>query len=101
MLEAPALARIQSEYPNGTLDVIAVNVFSQIPLEHWEKFWRDAGGGDAIYAHDPRREAIRTLNVRTAGATVIIDKQGRIVFKDESATTYKVLKEAVERANGG
>ncbi len=81
--------------------MIAVNVFSQFSLESWEEFVRDAGGGDAIYAHDPRREAIRTLNVRTVGSTVIIDKQGRIVFKDGSATTYKVLKEAVERANGG
>jgi len=81
--------------------VIAVNVFSQYSLESWEEFVRDNGGGDAIYAHDPRREAIRTLNVRTVGSTVIIDKYGRIVFKDESATSYKVLKEAVERANGG
>lgn len=81
--------------------MIAVNVFSQYSLESWEEFVRHNGGGDVIYAHDPRREAIRTLNVRTVGATVIIDKQGRIVFKDESATAYKVLKEAVERANGG
>ena len=81
--------------------MIAVNVFSQFSLESWEKFLRDSGGGDAIFAHDPRREAIRTLNVRTVGSTVIIDKYGRIVFKDGFATAYKVLKEAVERANGG
>ncbi len=81
--------------------MIAVNVFSQFSLEDWEKYWREVGGGDVIYAHDPRREAIRTLNVRTVGSTVIIDKYGRIVFKDGVATAYKVLKEAVERANGG
>ncbi|MCH9044513.1 MAG: TlpA family protein disulfide reductase [SAR324 cluster bacterium] len=97
-MEAPALARIQSEYRDRNLEVIAVNVFSQFSLEDWEKYWREVGGGDVIYAHDPRREAIRTLNVRTAGATVIIDKQGRIAFKDQFATTYEELKEAVEKA---
>ncbi|MCH8076675.1 MAG: TlpA family protein disulfide reductase [SAR324 cluster bacterium] len=99
MLEAPALARIEQEYRSDGLKVIAVNVFPQIPLQKWERYFRQfSGDSGIILAQDTRREAIITLNVRTAGATVILDKQGRIVFRDPLASTYKVLKDAVEKA---
>jgi len=51
-----------------------------------------------IYAQDRRREAMRALDIQTAGATVVISKQGRVVFRDRAATRYEVLKKAVEAA---
>ncbi len=102
MLEAPALTRIEQEYRGDGLKVIAVNVFPQIPLQKWERYFRRFGGdSEVVFAQDTRREAIMTLIVRTAGATIVLDKQGRIVFRDRLASTYQVLKDAVERANGG
>ena len=80
------------------MEVIAVNFYPGLHIQIWIDYWRAAGGGDVIYAEDTRREAIRALNIRTAGATVIIDKKGRIVFRDQAATTYGVLKIAVESA---
>lgn len=102
MLEAPALVRIAREHKSEGLKVIAVNVFPQIPLQKWVSYFQQiAGESDIIYAVDDRREAILTLKVRTAGSTFVLDRQGRIVFSDLYATTYKVLKEAVKKANGG
>ena len=80
------------------MEVIAVNFYPTIHIQIWIDYWRGAGGGDVIYAEDTRREAIRALNIRTAGATVIIDKEGRIVFQDRLATRYRVLKIAIESA---
>ena len=80
------------------MEVIAVNFYPGLHIQIWIDYWRAAGGGDVIYAEDSRMEAVKALNIRTAGATVIIDKEGRIVFQDRLATRYAVLKIAVESA---
>jgi len=96
--EAPALNRIQGEYKARGVTVVAVNIFPAAGLDHWTQYWKSVGGGDVVYAQDTRREAIRALQVRFAGATVVIDRQGREVWRDNSATDYETLKAAVERA---
>lgn len=90
--------RVQSEYRDKGVEVIAVNLLPSAPLEYWRDFWRKFGGGDVTYAQDTRREAIRTLNIRTSGATVVINRKGQIVWRDLQATDYETLKEAVEKA---
>ncbi|MCZ6474231.1 MAG: hypothetical protein O6934_12395 [SAR324 cluster bacterium] len=97
-MEAPALARIQTEYRSQGLEVIAVNLLLSAPLEYWRQYWRRVGGGDVVYAQDTRREAVRELRIQTAGATVVIDRQGRIVWRDLYASPYVELQAAVEKA---
>ncbi len=81
--------------------MIAVNVFPQIPLDEWERYWRQvAGSGGVIFAQDTRREAIRALDVSTAGATVILDEERRVAFRDRYTTSYEDLKRGVAKANG-
>ena len=92
------MARIQSEFRNQNVEVIAVNIYPDVDIQTWIAYWRASGGGNVIYAKDSRQEAIRALNIRTSGATVIIDKKGRIVFQDQYATRYGVLKFAIESA---
>ncbi len=92
------MARIQSEFRNQNVEVIAVNIYPRFNIQAWIAYWRASGGGDVIYAEDSRMEAVKALKIRTAGATVIIDKEGRIVFQDRYATRYGVLKFAVESA---
>ncbi len=89
--------RIQSEYRSQGVEVIAVNLLLGAPLDYWRDYWQKAGGGEVIYAQDTRREAIRTLGIQTAGATVVINKKGQIVWRDLQATSYETLKEAVEK----
>lgn len=90
--------RVQSEYRSKGVEVIAVNLLISAPLDYWREYWQKVGGGDVIYAQDTRREAIRTLGIQTAGATVVINGKGRIIWRDLYATTYETLKEAVEQA---
>ncbi len=90
--------RVQSEYRSKGVEVIAVNLLLGAPLDYWREYWQKQGGGEVIYAQDTRREAIRTLDIRTAGATVVINRKGQIVWRDLQATTYETLKEAVEQA---
>ena len=98
MREAPALARIQREYSGQKVDVIAINIFPSASLAEWKDYWQRAGGGDVIFAQDTRHEAMRALEIRSAGATVVVDREGREVYRDGSATAYHVLKAAVEKA---
>ena len=90
--------RVQSEYRSKGVEVIAVNLLISAPLDYWRQYWLGVGGGDVVYAQDTRREAVRTLEIRTAGATVVINGKGQIVWRDLYATTYETLKEAVEKA---
>lgn len=98
MREAPALHRIQQEYGTRGVVVIAVNIFTGAGLAYWEEYWRGVGGGDVIYAQDTRHQATTALSVRTAGSTIVIDRNGREVYRDFSATDYATLKTAVEGA---
>lgn len=78
--------------------MIAVNLLVSAPLDYWRQYWRGVGGGDVVYAQDTRMEAVRALRIQTAGATVVINRKGRIVFRDLYATPYEQLKEAVQKA---
>lgn len=53
---------------------------------------RNLGLVSAIVAQDTTQEAVRTLNVRTPGTTIILNKKGEEVYRDGSATSYEKLK---------
>lgn len=79
--------------------MVAVNVMPGAGLARWREYWREAGGGTAVlYAQDSRREAVRALGIRSPGATVVLDRRGRVIFRDASATGYDALKRAVTEA---
>jgi hypothetical protein len=77
---------------------VAINIVPETGLEQWAEYWRSVGGGDVVYAQDTRREAVRAFRIRSAGSTIILDRKGREVYRDSSATDYETLKAAVERA---
>ena len=68
------------------------------PLAQWQKYLEYWGGRDLTYAQDPKYDAMRALNIRTMHSTVIVGRQGEIVFRDPNTTTFDDLKEAVEKA---
>ena len=92
MLEVPALAKIQKEYRDRKVQVIAVNYLRGIPLAQWRAYLERWGGGDMTYTQDLNFEAMRALNIRTMHSTVIVDRQGEIVFRDPETTAFEVLK---------
>ena len=77
------------------MSVVAVNVEPWSPLEEWVAYWRSKGAGDVIWATDTDQSVVRAFQVRTLGTTIIIDRDGRISYRDDGATPYEVLKTAV------
>ena len=92
------LKRIQAEFKDKDLQVVAVNLFRHVTLEIWEEYWRGVGAGDVLYASDNKRQAILAFNVRTPGATVVVNRNGEVVFQDGYATNYETLLQAVLKA---
>jgi len=90
--EVPALEKIQTEYRNRNVEVIAVNIFPSIPLKSWKEYLKKFGAASLLAASDTKREAVKALNIRSSGATVIINKEGKVVYQDGSATPYDKLK---------
>ena len=76
-----------------------INIWPVYSLQDWRAYWRLVGGGDAIFAQeDPNNQVFWMLGALSAGATIIIDRDGREVFRDISATPYETLKSAIEKA---
>ncbi|HWP34126.1 MAG TPA: TlpA disulfide reductase family protein [Thermodesulfobacteriota bacterium] len=100
MLEAPALTRVQHERGAKGVEVVAINILpEQAPFATWKAFWRAAGGGPGVrLAEDPAGRAAAAFNVRSIGTTIVLDRQGRIVYRDAGATAYETLRAAVDEA---
>ncbi|PCI28528.1 MAG: hypothetical protein COB67_06280 [SAR324 cluster bacterium] len=98
MLEVPALTRIQKEYKSEKIQILAINLFAQYSLEYWQSYLKKFGGENLVIARDTTGQAMRIFKIRTSGSTVILNRQGQVVYRDGSATPYPILKSAVEKA---
>ena len=90
------MGRIQQEYGDRGVSVVAINTAPYSSLEQWKGFWRSKDAADVIWATDLDQQLIRLFKVYSLGATVIIDRQGRIAYKDDGATPYSTLVSQVE-----
>ncbi len=99
--EARALARLYAEYRDRGLEVLAVDAqFDDTPAD-LDRFRRLVGTSpppDYRWAIDRDLKVVTTLGVRSLDTTVVIDPEGRIVYRDEGPTPYETLKRAVEAA---
>jgi len=78
--------------------VVAINIGAQYySLGDWRQFWRSVGGGEVLWAQDVEAKAASAFKVVGLGTTIIIDREGRITYRDAGATTYEKLKEEVSR----
>ncbi len=80
------------------MEVVAINVFPQYTLRQWEGYWRSVGGGDALFAEDTNNRAVVAFNVRSAGTKIIINREGKIVYRNGGVTTYEKLRSEVDKA---
>ncbi len=51
-----------------------------------------------FFAQDPNARVFWMLEALSAGATIIIDRDGREVYRDIGATAYDILNSAIEKA---
>jgi hypothetical protein len=77
--------------------VVAINTQPSYNLQYWKTFWKSLGAGDVLWAQDTDYRAIAAYNAVTLGTTIIIDRQGRIAYRDGGATSYDKLRAEVEK----
>lgn len=95
------MGRIRKEFGGQGLEVVAINIVPQYNLDQWRAFWRTIGGGDVLWAQDTDDgDAMRAYKIRSLGATIIVGRDGRVVYRDAGATRYEKLREAVLKALG-
>lgn len=93
------MGRIQEEFGEQGLEVVAINIVPDFGLERWRAFWKSIGAGDVVWAQDTDdNQAVRSYNVQSLGTTIIIGRDGKIVYRDAGATTYEKLREEVLKA---
>lgn len=80
--------------------MVAINVLPrQFSLEDWKDFWWSVDGGDdMVVAEDIDMRAVSALKVRGLGTTIIINRNGQVVYRDSGATPYKTLRSEVDKA---
>jgi PHP family Zn ribbon phosphoesterase len=80
------------------IEVVAINIQPVYNIQQWKTFWKSLGAGDVLWAQDTGYSAVAAYNVTALGTTIIIDRQGRITFRDSGGTSYDKLRTEVEKA---
>ena len=73
---------VQREFRDQGVVVVAINQAAQFSLDDWQTFWRSTGALNVIWAQDANLLATRTHGVTALGTTIIIDRDGQIVYRD-------------------
>lgn len=93
--EARALKELHASYRDRGLRVLVVDVDSRSTEQALARFRAVANRGEYLWALDTRQEIVRGYAVRTLDATVIVDRDGRIAYRDAFPTGYERLDDAV------
>ncbi len=70
---------------------MAVNTAPFSSLEDWKEYWKSKDASDVTWATDTAGELVQQFRVYSLGTTIIIDREGRIAYRDDAATPYEVL----------
>ena len=76
--------------------MVAINTAPFASLEDWKQFWKSKDAADVTWATDPDGQLLHLFNVYSLGTTIIIDRQGRLSYRDDGATAYQILRAKVE-----
>lgn len=79
------------------MEVVAINIAPSLSnLSEWFVFLVQNGAGDFLIAQDTEDgRAVQAYNIQTLGTTIIIAPDGRIVYRDETTSTYEMLREGI------
>ena len=92
--EARALTQLQQEY-GDRLTIIALDVDPTSSPEALRQFQEAADGGPYIWAFDTNQQVAVTYEVQALDTTLVLDGNGRILYRDATPTPYQTLKEAL------
>ncbi|MFQ5401757.1 MAG: TlpA family protein disulfide reductase [Anaerolineae bacterium] len=92
--EARALTQLQQEY-GDQLVVIALDVDPSSSPEALNQFKMAADNGAYVWAFDTDQQVAAAYEVQALDTTLVLDGNGRILYRDAAPTPYQTLKEAL------
>lgn len=94
--EGQAWSELYTAHKDEGLQVLMVSADPNDTPQTIDRF-REAGEIKSLpWAIDKTGEVSRSLNVRALDSTVIIDRDGRIVYRDAASTSYETLENELE-----
>lgn len=90
--EARAWSELYPAYRDERLEVLMVSVDPNDTPETIESFRRRGGIGELPWTIDKKGELSRSLDVRSLDSTLIIGREGRIVYRDAAPTPREKLE---------
>ena len=94
--EAEALARLYDNYAADGVSVLVLDVDQRETEEHLSRFRERAGNGRHLWAMDTGHAVARPYQVRALDTTIVIDRDRRIAYKDNTPTRYETLTAVTE-----
>ncbi len=91
------LARINEEYRDRGVEILALNVIPATPLPEFVQYMKARGGGDHLYATDARLAVAQAYRVQYLGTLIVVDRDGRVAGEWGDAVSYDQLKQVVEQ----
>ncbi len=94
--EARALAQLQYEY-GDVLRVVLVDMDPSSSPQQLESFMQAVGSNSMTWTFDSDGNFSRTYGIRVLDTTIILDSNGREVYRDAYPTPYETLRGELER----
>ncbi len=95
--EARALAQLHEEYADKGLRVIVIDLDPDASTEHLQTFIDEVGENRLTWAFDTTGEFMRRYNVQALDTTIIVDGEGREVYRDIQSTSYDRLRSELQK----
>lgn len=94
--EAQAWSGLYPTYEDRGLDLLMVSIDPNDTPRTIEGFQRKSDIQPLPWAIDKTGEVSRSLNIGALGSTVIVDREGRIAYRDASETDTETLERELE-----
>lgn len=94
--KAHELGQLYQEYKEQ-VNIIALDIDPTSTPELLGEFKQAAGNGAFVWAFDSGSKVATTYQVTSTGTTIIIDSEGRIVYRGGFPTSYAALKGELEK----
>ncbi len=95
--EAQSLAQLHRQYGSQGLTVVAIDAEAGQPVADLQLFKQRVGNSDYEWVFDSNLDVARLYKVQSLDATIIIDRDGNIVYSDASPTPLTILEAEITR----
>ncbi len=94
--EAKALAQLKAEY-GDELQVVVVDIDPSSTQETLQDFINIVGDNGLIWAFDQGGSFSRSYNIRALDTTIILDRDGKEIYRDTYPTPYDTLRNELRK----